>query len=83
MLTDSLELQISAMDELFSYRSRPAVRWNIGMLRDENPEVRKHAAYLLMQTEYSAALPDLEIALKNEQNETVKKQIKETIEKLK
>ncbi len=83
LLTDSLELQISAMDELFSYRSRPAVRWNIGMLRDENPEVRKHAAYLLMQTEYSAALPDLEIALKNEQNETVKKQIKETIEKLK
>lgn len=83
LLTDSVELQIAAMDELFSYRSRPSVRWNIGLLRDKSPKVRKHAAYLLMQTEYSAALPDLEICLKNEQNEDVKNQLKETIQRLK
>ncbi len=83
LLSDNSDIQTAAMDTLFSYRSRPAVRWNIGLLRDKNPEVRKHAAYLLMQTEYSAALPDLETALKNEQNEIVKKQIKQAIERLK
>ncbi len=83
LLSDSAELQISAMDELYSYRSRPAVRWNIGLLRDKNPEVRKHAAYLLKETEYSAALPDLETALKFEKNEAVSEQLSETAERLK
>ncbi len=83
LLSDNPDLQTAAMDTLFSYRSRPAVRWNIGLLRDKNPEVRKHAAYLLMQTEYTAALPDLETALKNEQTEEVKKQLEKTINRLK
>lgn len=83
LLSDSPDIQMSAMDVLYSYRSRPAVRWNIGLLRDKNPEVRKHAAYLLMQTEYSAALPDLKTALKNEVNEDVKEQFNITINKLK
>ncbi len=83
LLSDSTELQIAAMDTLYSYRSRPAVRWNIGLLRDKNPNIRKHAAYLLMITEYSAALPDLETALKTEKNEDVIKQLQETINRLK
>lgn len=83
LLSDSTELQIAAMDTLYSYRSRPAVRWNIGLLRDKNPKIRKHAAYLLMQTEYSAALPDLETAYKTESDSTVKIQIKKAIDRLK
>ena len=79
LLSDSAELQIAAMDTLYSYRSRPAVRWNIGLLRDKNPKIRKHAAYLLMETEYSAALPDLQAALKSETDQNVKKQISRTI----
>ncbi len=79
LLSDSAELQIAAMDTLYSYRSRPAVRWNIGLLRDKNPKIRKHAAYLLMQAEYSAALPDLQTALKSEADQNVKKQISRTI----
>ncbi len=83
LLSDSTELQIAAMNTLYSYRSRPAVRWNIGLLRDKNPKIRKHAAYLLMQTEYSAALPDLETAYKTESDSTVKIQIKKAIDRLK
>ncbi len=82
LLNDTASVQISAMNELYSYRSRPAVRWTIGLLRDKSPEVRKRAAYLLKETEYSFALPDLKAALKTENNEAVKKQIKETIKVL-
>ncbi len=82
LLNDTASIQISAMNELYSYRSRPAVRWTIGLLRDISPEVRKRAAYLLKETEYSFALPDLEAALSIENDEAVKKQIKETIKVL-
>jgi hypothetical protein len=68
------------MDELHSYHSRPAVRWNIGLLRDINLEVRKHAAKLLKDAEYTAALPDLKAAYENEQDSSVKKQLMGLIE---
>ncbi len=79
LLNDTAEVQISALNELHSYRSRPAVRWTIGLLRDNNASVRERAAYWLKQTEYSFALPDLETALKAETNENAKKQMQETI----
>ena len=83
LLNDTAELQIAAMNELNSYRSRPAVRWTIGLLRDEDAKVRERAAYLLKETEYSFALPDLKVALIIETDEAVKKQLKETIDLLK
>jgi len=79
LLNDTASIQISALDELHSYRSRPAVRWTIGLLRDNNANVRERAAYWLKQTEYSFALPDLKSALKIEDDEAVKKQLVETI----
>ena len=79
LMNDTAAVQVSAMNELHSYRSRPAVRWNIGLLRDVNPEVRKHAAYLIKETEYTAALPDLKSALEIETNEDVVKQLNESI----
>lgn len=79
LLNDTAKVQISAMDNLHKLRSRPAVRWTIGLLRDNKPEVRKHAAYILQQTEYSYALPDLKAALSMETNKDVKKQLQETI----
>jgi len=79
LLNDTVEVQISALNELHSYRSRPAVRWTIGLLRDNDASVRERAAYWLKQTEYSYALPDLETALKIETNKNTKKQIEETI----
>ena len=72
--------QISAMDSLYALRSRPAVRWSIGLLRSNNPSVRKHAAELLKLTEYSDALPDLKAAYDAEQNSETKLSIKSTID---
>ncbi len=69
-----------AMLTLYSYRSRPAVRWNMGLLRSIHPEVRMLAAKLIEETEYSAALNDLEQAYKKETNPEVKKVIEKTLE---
>ncbi len=74
------QVQIQAMDNLFALRSRPAVRYNVGLLRDDKPEVRKHAAFLLMQTEYTDALKDLHQACIVEKNSTTKEQLQKTIE---
>lgn len=79
LFDDNQEVQIQAMDNLYQLRSRPAVRYNIGLLRDTKPEVRKHAAYLLMQTEYTAALNDLKQALKTEKDQATIEQLTEAI----
>lgn len=74
---DSIKLE--AMQQLYKMHSRPAVRWNMGLLRDTSAEVRTRAAYYLRLTEYSAAIPDLESALKNESNDKCKIQLEETL----
>jgi len=83
LMNDTSEVVISAMNELHSYRSRPAVRWTIGLLRHEDAKVRERAAYLLKETEYSFALPDLETVFKTETNMDTKNQMEETIKMLK
>jgi glutamine amidotransferase PdxT len=75
--------KIKAMDELYAIFSRPAVRWNIGLLRDSDPEVRVHAAYLLAKSEYTAAMIDLQTALSQETDANVKNKIQQAIEMLK
>ena len=77
---DDMDKKIVAMNNLYKIRSRPAVRWNVGLLRDLSPDVRFKAAELLMETEYTPALPDLLIAYKIEKNLKVKEQITKTIE---
>lgn len=72
-------IQISALDTLYALRSRPAVRWAIGLIRDNKPETRARAAKMIAQTEWTAALPDLKAALKVEKNEDTKKAIEEAI----
>ncbi len=78
LLNDTPQVRINAMIALHSLRSRPAVRWTIGLLRDKNPEVRKQAAAILKETEYTYALQDILAALKIEKNPEVKKQLQET-----
>ncbi len=80
LFLDEPEKQISAMDSLYDLKSRPAVRWYIGMLRDKNSQVRAHAAYLLGKTEYTAATRDLQVALETEKNVETKKVIQTTLE---
>ncbi|MCK5638942.1 MAG: HEAT repeat domain-containing protein, partial [Flavobacteriaceae bacterium] len=79
LFDEDSEKQIKAMKALHSYRSRPAVRWNVGLLRSINPKTRIYAAQLLKETEYSTAIKDLEQALKTETDFEVKKVMQETI----
>ncbi len=71
--------QIIAMDSLHNIRSRPAVRWYIGLLRDSNPEVRAHAAQLLVKTEYTDALKDIKSSYNVEKNPETKKVFKKAL----
>ncbi|MFK5957877.1 MAG: BPL-N domain-containing protein [Lutibacter sp.] len=83
LFSENPQEQVQAIKTLYSYRSRPAVRWNIGLLRSVNPETRQFAAKMLKQTEYSYAIQDLEIALKIEKDSLTKTILKETIAFLK
>ena len=80
LLNDTVEYRLNAMQKLYELRSRPAVRWNKGMLRSNNAAVRGKAAELLMLTEYTDALPDLESALELETNTNTRKYIQDAIE---
>lgn len=80
LLANNSNDKIEAMQSLWELHSRPAVRWNMGMLRDATPKVRAKAAYLLKQAEYTAALPDLVAAFKIETDSISKVVIKESIE---
>jgi putative intracellular protease/amidase len=79
LFNENSQEQIKAMKILHSYRSRPAVRWNMGLLRSIHPETRMLAAKLLMETEYTAAIIDLEAAHKIEKDPEVKKVVQEAI----
>lgn len=83
LFSEDPQEQIKAINTLYSFRSRPAVRWNIGLLRSIHPETRQLAAKNLRETEYSHAIPDLEQALKIETDSNTKKVLSESIEFLK
>ena len=72
--------KIEAMSKLYDIRSRPAVRWNMGLLRDSSPEVRAYAADLLMRCEYTDAIDELKSALAFEENAQTKEKITEAID---
>ncbi len=83
LFSENSEEQLQAMKTLHSYRSRPAVRWNIGLLRSVHSETRQMAAKILMETEYTDAVEDLEQAFAIEIDSNTKKIFKESIEFLK
>ena len=80
LLSDNPDIKIDAMQNLWEMHSRPAVRWNMGLLRDSDAGVRAKAALLLKQAEYSAALPDLVTAYNIETNSNTKSILKESID---
>ncbi len=75
--------RMDAMYELYTMRSRPGVRWTVGMLRDENAKVRAYAAELTAKSEYSFALKDLEAAYNIEHNKETKTILQQSINFLK
>jgi len=82
LYSNNSEDVIAAMNSLNAMRSRPAVRWNIGLLRHNNAEVRSNAARLIGETEYTYALKDIIQALKIEQNSDTKKVMQNFIDRL-
>ncbi|UMB53730.1 DJ-1/PfpI family protein [Lutibacter sp. A64] len=83
LFSENSQEQIKAINKLHELRSRPAVRWNIGLLRSVHAETRRMAAKTLQETEYSNAIPDLEMALKVEKDSLTKVAFEETIAFLK
>ena len=74
---------ISSMKNLYSIRSRPSIRWSIGLLRHQSWEVRLHAAEYLLDTEYTNAIPDMEAALQDEENQEHRERLEEILRSLK
>ncbi len=74
---------VDALNNLYSIRSRPSIRWAIGLLRNSSPAVRLQAADYLLQTEYTFAIPDLECAVLAEKDQKTKNMMEQKLEKLK
>ena len=75
-----VSIQLAAMDTLHLIRSRPAVRWNVGLLRDTNSKIRAHAAELLVKAEYTDAIKDLKASLSVEEDLDTKIALQKAIE---
>ncbi|MCG8412362.1 MAG: DJ-1/PfpI family protein [Bacteroidales bacterium] len=73
---------IIAMEQLHFMHSRPAVRWNMGLLRSKHAEVRLKAVELLFDSEYTAALPDIKDIFELEENALNKEKMSEIIKKM-
>jgi hypothetical protein len=62
------ETRMSALQKLVEMRYRSGVRWAVGMLRDTGPNVRSFAAQVLIENECTAAIPDIEAAIRVEKD---------------
>lgn len=83
LFSKDAETQIAAMDKLYDIRSRPAVRWNVGLLRDSHPKTRAHAAALLQKAEYTDAYKDVKAAYEIEKDAVAKAKMKQAMAFLK
>lgn len=82
LVGDSEKDKISALKKLVALRSRPALRWAIGLLRDKSINVKMAAAYVLAEAEYTPSIGDLRVAMKIEKNKECKKVLKKCLNNL-
>jgi len=82
LFSDNDSIKYAAMNNLHDIKSRPAVRWNVGLLRDSNAKIRIHAAELLAADEYTIASKDFIASLKTEKDPFVKKTFADILQKL-
>lgn len=75
--------KIDALNELVKMRSRPVLRWAIGLLRDDFGEVRVYASDILAEAEYTPSIEDMETAFKTEENKKIKWRLKKNLNILK
>lgn len=83
LLDDDSAIVASAMDSLALLRSRPSIRWSIGLLRHRDWAIRLKAANYLLATEYTAAIEDLQVAIKTEKDSSQKQQLQDILRQLK
>jgi len=83
LFDDDPSVVASAMDSLYALRSRPSIRWSIGLLRHKNPDIRLKAAQYILNTEYTAAIPDMESAYLHEKDKKYKTKLGKMLSKLK
>ncbi len=74
---------ITSMENLHKLRSRPSIRWSIGLLRHPSWNVRYAAAKYLLESEYTFAIPDLEAAIQNEKVKTNQVELQKILRQLK
>ncbi len=73
---------IASMENLHALRSRPSIRWSIGLLRHPSWNVRLAAANYLFESEYTYAIPDLEAAVKTENDKKNKAELQKILRQL-
>ncbi len=83
LLGDDPATKIAALEELREKRYRSGFRWAVGLLRDASPDVRGFAADILVESEYTAAIPDLEAAISEEMDVTCKIRLLTALERFK
>ncbi len=76
-------VRIASLTELREKRYRNGFRWAVGMLRDESPDVRGFAAGILADSEYTAAVPDLEATIAIEVDDSCRAKLQSAIGRLK
>ncbi|MEN8225697.1 MAG: hypothetical protein ABFS05_10100 [Bacteroidota bacterium] len=73
---------IGALNNLQAIYSRPSIRWALGLLRHNSPEIRIAAANYLLKAEYTYAIPDIKAAINNEDNPSTKNDLNSILIKL-
>jgi len=71
-----------ALRTLVQMRSRSALRWAEGLLRDDDPEVRRLAAEVLAEAEYTPAIDDLSTAIRVEPDAALRTALQEYLDTL-
>ncbi len=74
--------RLAAMNELADMGSRDFFQWLPGRLRDDDPNIRKTAATLILKLDHLLGIPELEAALEIEKKEDVKKAMQDVWEQL-
>ncbi|MCD4748649.1 MAG: hypothetical protein K8R59_04670 [Thermoanaerobaculales bacterium] len=82
LVGDDPEEKMKALRTLVQMRSRPALRWAEGLLRDDDPGVRRLAGAVLEEAEYTPAIDDLGAAVRLEQDEILREALRKNLEGL-
>lgn len=73
---------LEALAFLAEERHRNGFRWAKGLLRDRSPAVRRKAAEVIADFEYTAALPDLEVAVRLERDAPTRRVLAQQLRRL-